>query len=183
MRSLDNSAATGGSTRGRSVLVAGVGNIFLHDDGFGVEVVRRLALEALPDCVRVIDFGIRGVHLAYEMLDGGYATTIIVDATPRGEKPGTVYLIEPDLKSFASREPVSFDAHAMDPQLVFSTLQSLGGVTGRVLIVGCEPLDCDEGIGLSEAVQCSVDEAVCLVHSVLAEITGEDQVINHGIDR
>jgi hydrogenase maturation protease len=174
VRSPANSGATVGLAPARSVLIAGVGNIFLRDDGFGVEVARRLALESLPEWVRVIDFGIRGVHLAYEMLDGGYATTILVDATPRGEKPGTVYLIEPDLKGFDSRQPVSFDAHGMEPQLVFSTLQSLGGVPGRVLIVGCEPLECDEGIGLSEPVQRSVDEAVRLVHSVVEDLAGAD---------
>jgi hydrogenase maturation protease len=174
VRSPANSGATVGLAPARSVLIAGVGNIFLRDDGFGVEVARRLALESLPEWVRVIDFGIRGVHLAYEMLDGGYATTILVDATPRGEKPGTVYLIEPDLKGFDSRQPVSFDAHGMDPQLVFSTLQSLGGVPGRVLIVGCEPLECDEGIGLSEPVQRSVDEAVRLVYSVVEDLAGAD---------
>ena len=79
------------------VLIAGIGNIFLGDDGFGVEVAKRLASEALPDWVRVADFGIRGLHLAYELLDTAYETTILVDATPRGGAPGTVYLIEPDL--------------------------------------------------------------------------------------
>ena len=81
------------------VLIAGIGNIFLQDDGFGVEVVRRLAAESLPEWVRVADFGIRGVHLAYDMLDGDYDAAILVDAAPRGEEPGTVYLIEPDIES------------------------------------------------------------------------------------
>lgn len=157
------------------VLIAGVGNIFLRDDGFGVEVAKRLAAETLPDWVRVVDFGIRGVHLAYEMLDGGYDTTIMIDATPRGEKPGTVYLIEPDLKSFAGRQPLTLDAHGMDPQLVFSTVQSFGGMPGRVLIVGCEPLDSDDGIGLSEPVQRGVDEAVRLVRSVLENFARADR--------
>ena len=170
MRSAENSDETIGAAPPRSVLIAGVGNIFLGDDGFGVEVAKRLALERLPDCVRVVDFGIRGIHLAYEMLDGGYDTTIMVDATPRGEKPGTVYLIEPDLKSLDGQQPASLDAHGMDPQLVFSTLQSLGGLPGRVLIVGCEPLESDEGIGLSEPVQRGVDEAVRLVHSVVDDL-------------
>ena len=154
----------------RSVLIAGVGNIFLGDDGFGVEVAKRLALENLPAGVRVVDFGIRGIHLAYEMLDGGYDTTIVVDAAPRGEKPGTVYLIEPDLKSLDSQQPASLDAHGMDPQLVFSTLQSLGGLPGCVLIVGCEPLESAEGIGLSAPVQRAVYEAVRLVHAVIEDL-------------
>ncbi|MGH7874121.1 MAG: hydrogenase maturation protease, partial [Candidatus Binatia bacterium] len=164
------------------VLIAGVGNIFLQDDGFGVEVARRLALETLPSWVRVVDFGIRGVHLAYEMLDGGYHTTILIDAAPRGEQPGTVYLIEPDLKSFASQPAASFDAHGMDPQLVFSTLQSFGGVPGRVLIVGCEPLECDEGIGLSEPVQRGVNEAVQLVHAVIEDLARADAMTGVGVE-
>jgi len=165
-----SSDVTIGPAPTRSVLIAGVGNIFLGDDGFGVEVANRLALEKLPDWVRVIDFGIRGVHLAYEMLGGGYDTTIMVDATPRGEKPGTVYLIEPDLENVAGEQTVSFDAHGMDPQVVFSTLQSLGGVAGRVLIVGCEPLEADEEIGLSEPVQRGVEEAIRLIHSVVDDL-------------
>ena len=109
------------------VLIAGIGNIFLQDDGFGVEVVRRLAAESLPEWVRVADFGIRGVHLAYEMLDGDYDAAILVDAAPRGEEPGTVYLIEPDIESVDTREPVSLDAHGMDPQVVLQTIKTFGG--------------------------------------------------------
>lgn len=161
----------------RGVLIAGVGNIFLRDDGFGVEVAKRLALETLPEWVRVVDFGIRGVHLAYEMLDGGYHTTIMIDATPRGEKPGTVYLIEPDLKKYQSQPPTSFDAHGMDPQVVFSTLQSLGGIPGRVLIVGCEPLESDEGIGLSDPVRRGVDEAIRLIHSLVNDLIRADTAV------
>jgi hydrogenase maturation protease len=179
----ENFAVTVAAAPVHHVLIAGVGNIFLRDDGFGVEVTRRLAAEALPDWVRVVDFGIRGVHLAYEMLDGGYDTTIMVDATPRGEKPGTVYLIEPDLKNFDGQQPASFDAHGMDPQLVFSTLKSFGGVPGRVLIVGCEPLDSDEGIGLSEPVQRGVGEAVRLLHSVVEDLVCACAVTGEGIDR
>src|SRR4030095_3373346 len=122
------------------VLVAGIGNIFLQDDGFGVEVVKRLVTESLPEWVRVADFGIRGVHLAYEMLDGDYDAAIFVDAAPRGEEPGTVYLIEPDLETAENREPVSLDAHGMDPQVVLEMIKTLGGIRGRLYIVGCEPL-------------------------------------------
>src|SRR5436190_23545554 len=110
----------------RRVLIAGIGNIFLQDDGFGTEVAQRLAGEQLPDWVCVKDFGIRGVHLAYEMLDGGYDATILVDAAPRGEKPGTVYLIEPDLETVDDAEPLSLDAHGMDPRVVLQMLKSLG---------------------------------------------------------
>ena len=145
------------------ILVAGVGNIFLGDDGFGVEVAKRLATEALPDGVRVVDYGIRGVHLAYELLDGGYEMTILVDATPRGEKPGTVYLIEADLDTYSTAAVSSPDAHAMTPGAVFALLKAMGGSPGRVLIVGCEPQQTAEGIGLSAPVARAVDEAVRLV--------------------
>ena len=155
------------------ILVAGIGNIFLQDDGFGVEVAKRLADSELPEGVKVADFGIRGVHLAYEMLDGGYDTTILIDATPRGEAPGTVYLIEPDLDNIDAQQSASMDAHSMDPQVVFATLKSLGGSPRRVLIVGCEPLVIDDGIGLSEPVGRAVEEAVRLVHSVVDNLAAE----------
>ncbi len=155
------------------ILVAGIGNIFLQDDGFGVEVAKRLADSELPEGVKVADFGIRGVHLAYEMLDGGYDTTILIDAAPRGEAPGTVYLIEPDLDNIDAQQSASMDAHSMDPQVVFATLKSLGGSPRRVLIVGCEPLVIDDGIGLSEPVGRAVEEAVRLVHSVVDDLAAD----------
>jgi len=149
------------------VLIAGIGNIFLQDDGFGVEVVRRLAAESLPEWVRVADFGIRGVHLAYEMLDGDYDAAILVDAVPRGEEPGTVYLIEPDIETAATNEPLSLDAHGMDPQVVLQTIKTLGGIRGRLYIVGCEPLETEEGIGLSAPVAHGVEDAIKLVHDIV----------------
>lgn len=155
------------------ILVAGIGNIFLKDDGFGVEVAKRLTIDEFPDGVRVRDFGIRGVHLAYEMLDGGYDTTILIDAAPRGEAPGTVYLIEPDLDNIDPQQSASMDVHSMDPQVVFATLKSLGGSPRRVLIVGCEPLVIDDGIGLSEPVGRAVEEAVRLVHSVVDDLAAD----------
>jgi hydrogenase maturation protease len=148
------------------ILVAGIGNIFNMDDGFGVEVAHRLRGRALPEGVKVEDFGIRGMHLAYEMLDGGYATTILVDASPRGQPPGTVYLVEPDLS--AGAEPGPADAHAMHPAAVFQMLDRLGGVPGHVLVVGCEPAAIDEGIGLSEPVARAVDEAVEMIVELVA---------------
>jgi hydrogenase maturation protease len=153
----------------RRVLVACVGNIFFSDDAFGVEVARRLADRALPGEVKVEDFGIRGMHLAYEMLGGAYDTTILVDATPRGRAPGTVYLIEPDLESIArAPETGGGDAHGMSPDAVFAMLTSLGGVPGRVLIVGCEPLSTEEGMALSDVVARGVGEAVSLIEEVVA---------------
>lgn len=151
-------------------LVAGVGNIFLGDDGFGVEVVRRLAGEAFPESVRVADYGIRGVHLAYELFEG-YQTTILVDATPRGGAPGTVYVIEPDLDSLP--EGAVMDAHDLDPATVFGMLKALGGTFEEVLVVGCEPASVEQGIGLSEPVERAVDEAVRVVRDLVAERSRE----------
>ncbi|HSS49084.1 MAG TPA: hydrogenase maturation protease [Thermoanaerobaculia bacterium] len=150
------------------VLVAGIGNIFLGDDGFGVEVVRRLASKPLPPGVRVADFGIRGLHLAFELLEHPDDTTILVDITPRGGEPGTVYLIEPDLETLAGPAGGPADAHDMTPAAVFGLLRSLGGTPGRVLIVGCEPLSTEEEMGLSPPVEGAVDEAVGLILDVLA---------------
>jgi hydrogenase maturation protease len=148
------------------VLVAGIGNIFLGDDGFGVEVVRRLTSKPLPPGVRVADFGIRGLHLAFELLEHPDDTTILVDVTPRGGEPGTVYLIEPDLETLAGPSGPA-DAHDMTPAAVFGLLRSLGGTPGRVLIVGCEPLSMEEEMGLSPPVEGAVDEAVALILDVL----------------
>jgi hydrogenase maturation protease len=166
------------------VLIAGIGNIFLQDDGFGVEAVRRLAAGSLPEWVRVVDFGIRGVHLAYEILDGDYDAVILVDAAPRGGDPGTVYLIEPDLESANRREPVSLDAHGMDPQVVLEMIKTLGGIRGRLYIVGCEPLETEEGIGLSAPVAGGVKEAIRLVRNLVENLSegnfnGEFDVKGH----
>ena len=147
------------------MLIAGIGNIFLGDDGFGVEVAQRLAAGALPAGVEVRDFGIRGLHLAYEMLDGGYQTTIFVDAVPRGGAPGSLYLIEPELEHLPAA--AAADAHAMDPAAVLATLKTLGGIPGRVLIVGCEPANVEEGIGLSGPVTEAVSGAVQFVREII----------------
>jgi hydrogenase maturation protease len=156
-------------------LVAGIGNIFLGDDGFGVEVARRLASVSFPGEVKVRDFGIRGIHLAYEMADGGYDSAILVDATARGGTPGTLYLIEPEPESIAA--PAQTDAHSMNPQAVLGAVKTLGGKPGRVLIVGCEPYSVEEGIGLTPPVARAVGEAVELVREWIAK--GERDVSGH----
>ncbi len=152
------------------ILVAGVGNIFLGDDGFGSEVARRLITEPLPEGVKVSDFGIRGIHLAYELLDG-YDTAIFIDATQQGGEPGTIYVIEPDVDSIESENGLAEagiqDAHGMDPASVLALLRSLGGGVGRLLVVGCEPADVDDRMGLSEPVARAVDEAVRLVRDLV----------------
>jgi hydrogenase maturation protease len=149
------------------VLVAGVGNIFLGDDGFGVAVAQALEREPLPDGVRAADFGIRGIHLAYELLDGGYEMLILADALSRGEAPGTVFVVE---RSSDDASGVAPDAHSMDPRTVFAYLESLGGRVPRTLIVGCEPLSTEEEIGLSEPVRSAVPRAVELIRRLVAEV-------------
>jgi hydrogenase maturation protease len=153
------------------VLVAGVGNIFLGDDGFGVEVVNRLVAESLPDGVKVADFGIRGVHLAYELLDG-YDALILIDAVPRGDAPGTLYVIEPDLAAITPSGvgggPV-MDAHGMDPEAVLGLLLTLGGSVDHVRVLGCEPAVIEEQMGLSAPVAGAVDEAVRLARRLAEE--------------
>jgi hydrogenase maturation protease len=145
------------------MLIAGVGNIFLGDDGFGVEVAGRLAHADLPGWVRVADYGISGMHLAYDLAEG-YETTILIDAAPRGDVPGTVYVIEPEIgKTPANRGNPLLDAHGMQPDVVFGMLDLLGADAGRVLVVGCEPASVEEGIGLSPPVTAAVDEAVRIV--------------------
>lgn len=163
----------GGTGAPRRVLVAGIGNIFLGDDGFGVEVVSRLAGADLGPGVTVADYGIRGLHLAYAMLDGNHDATILVDAVPRGGAPGTVYLIEADTTDL-DQNPV--DAHGMHPVAVLGLLRQLGGEPGRVLVVGCEPERVDEGIGLSAPVAAGVAEAVRLVRTLTADLAGTAEV-------
>jgi hydrogenase maturation protease len=162
----------------RRVLVAGVGNIFLGDDGFGVEVVRRLTGRELPEGVEVADFGIRGMDLAYALQDD-YELVLVVDATPRGEKPGTVYLIEPEIEDDGE---VSLDTHGMDPVKVIKLSRALGAKPTRTLVVGCEPQvvvseeDYDDMLmELSEPVRAAVEEAAKLVESLVKEtnLSGE----------
>ena len=143
----------------RRVLVAGIGNVFLADDGFGVEVVRRIDPAGLPAAVDVADFGIRGVHLAYELLDDRYDTLIMVDAVPLGEAPATIALLDASTPTLEAR-PGLVDAHSMSPDVVLRVLQGLGGRVARVFVVGCQPVDIEERMGLSAPVEAAVDEAV-----------------------
>jgi hydrogenase maturation protease len=163
----------------KRVLVAGVGNIFLGDDGFGVEVVRRLAEREMPEGVEVKDFGIRGMDLAYALQED-YEIVVFVDAVTRGEEPGTVYLIEPEIEEDGE---VSLDTHGMDPVKVIKLSRALGAEPTRTFVVGCEPRvvlsgeDYDDmSMELSEPVQAAVGEAVKLVGSLVEEIGGEGKV-------
>jgi hydrogenase maturation protease len=155
------------------ILVAGIGNIFLADDGFGCEVVRRLAKRELPENVEVRDFGIRGMDLAYALMDP-YEAVVFVDTVPRGEEPGTVYLIEAEVPEEGE---VALDTHGMDPVKVIRLARVLGAEIPRTLVVGCEPKLILSGehyddmlIELSEPVQRAVDEAVRLVESIVEEL-------------
>lgn len=175
---MDNSAGT------RRVLVAGIGNIFHADDGFGVEVVKRLATASLPAGVRVVDFGIRGLHLAYEMVDGDYDQVILVDALPQNAPAGTIAVVE--VAPTASGEDEGgpeWDAHSMHPAAVLRLVQRIGGSVPNVLVVGCEPARLDENIGLSPVVAAAVDQAAQLVLQLVAEEEDARVSRNSGADR
>jgi hydrogenase maturation protease len=160
------------------ILVAGIGNIFLGDDAFGVEVVRRMLRGELPDHVRAVDYGIRGLDLAYALLDD-YDAAILVDATMRGEEPGTLYVLEPELDDANDdRSPsVAMNAHSMNPMAVLEMVKAMGGRPRRVLIVGCEPAtlgDEFEGtMGLSAPVESAVASAIAMVESLIAKAAQE----------
>jgi hydrogenase maturation protease len=153
------------------ILIAGIGNIFFGDDAFGVEVVRRFEGRAVPEGVRVVDFGIRGIDLAYALTDG-CDVAILVDAVQRGGEPGRLYLIEPDLDP-SDLPPPGMEPHSLDPWRVLGLARSLGGKMGRVLLVGCEPASFEAENGsmeLSEPVQSAVGEAVAMIESLVAKI-------------
>jgi hydrogenase maturation protease len=153
------------------VLIAGIGNIFSSDDGFGVEVANRLARRTLPPGVQVKEFGIRGVHLAYELLDG-YDALILADAVPMGDAPGTLAVIKPgaDGQLPSGDDEAVIDAHSMSPDVVLGTLARLGGSVGQIFVVGCQPASLDEGIGLSPLVAGAVDGAVAMGIQLVDEI-------------
>jgi hydrogenase maturation protease len=155
------------------VLVAGVGNVFLGDDAFGVEVVRRLAGRPLPAGVEVADFGIRGIDLTYALLDR-YDAAVLVDAVARGGVPGTLYVIEPEP---AADGPGLMMPHDLDPGKVLAVVRAVNGRCRRILLVGCEPEslgDEYEGrMGLSETVAAAVERAVEVVASLVSELSLE----------
>jgi hydrogenase maturation protease len=173
--------------QGQRILIAGVGNIFLGDDAFGVEVAQRLARRPLPDGVRVVDFGIRGFDLAFALQESD-ETVILVDALPRGEAPGTISVLEPDFDEWRDLDErdapeMAVETHAMDPVKVLHLARTMGGLSTagstpkRVLVVGCEPAllgeDEDGTIGLSAPVQAAVEEAIDLVESLIDRLLAE----------
>lgn len=153
------------------VLVAGIGNIFCGDDGFGSAVAQRLAQEPVPDGAEVVDYGIRGVHLAYQLLDG-YDLAVLVDAVHRDGPPGAVYVIEHESDAAARDTAPVMDAHDLSPDGVLALVPALGGTLPRVLVVGCEPATADAGIGLSPPVERAVGEAAQVVRDILASAEG-----------
>jgi hydrogenase maturation protease len=154
------------------ILIAGIGNIFLGDDAFGVEVVKELTGSELPERVDVVDFGIRGYDLAYAIMEG-YAATVLVDTAARGNAPGTLYLIEPDTEELAELTPEVPDGHSLGPVQVLGLVQSLGGKIAQLYVVGCEPavLGTEDGeIGLSEAVRAAVPQAVEMIRTLVNDL-------------
>lgn len=154
------------------ILVAGIGNIFLGDDGFGCEVVKRLDARPRGPDVRVVDFGIRGHDLAYALC-GGYDAAVLVDVVRRGGPPGTLYAMEPSTSTLGPPAP---ETHGMHPARVLSLVKELGGGVKRLKLVGCEPLTFgdDEApvMGLSGPVAAAVDGAVEMVEAIVAELRG-----------
>jgi len=142
------------------MLIAGIGNVFLGDDGFGVELASRVSCPGAD----VADFGIRGMDLAYTLAD--YDVVVFLDATPRGGAPGTLYLIEPDLDEL----PLDVDAHAMDPVKVLALAKTLGGELPKTYVLGCEPMAAEEFTELSEAVRAALPEA----ERLLAELVRKE---------
>jgi hydrogenase maturation protease len=152
----------------RRVLVAGIGNVFLGDDGFGVEVVARLSRRPVPEGVEVADFGIRGFDLAYALMDDAYDVAVLVDALPANGRPGELFLLEPDLDQVDGQGLA--DGHSMDPVSVLRLVKQLGGTPPRLYVVGCQPasLGPEEGqMGLSEPVQGALDGAVAMVEELV----------------
>jgi hydrogenase maturation protease len=160
------------SDRLRSILVAGVGNAWLRDDGFGGEVARRLSERELPDGVSVMDAGTGGLDLAYEVMRG-YDALVILDVSKQGGEPGTLYVMEPDEAEVDGgiEDGEVINPHAMDPQTVLRFVKSIGAWPGRVVVIACEPADVEEmGWGLSDSVSDAVDRAVALVLETLDEL-------------
>jgi hydrogenase maturation protease len=156
----------------KRILVAGIGNIFFGDDAFGVEVARELSRQPLAPGVCVNDFGIRSYDLAYAITDG-YDAVILVDATPRGEPPGTVSVIEPDLDGLGELAGAAPDAHTMNPLVALQMARTFGRLPASLHLVGCEPyeLETDGGrIGLSDIVQSAVPRAIDAIRSLIVEL-------------
>ncbi len=165
------------------ILVAGIGNIFLGDDGFGVEVAQRLLRRPRAGGVHVVDFGIRSFDLAYALMDD-YDAIVLVDAVPRGGPPGTLYTIEPDLMApdASAAEDPALEPHGMNPMKVLALVKAMGGQPKRLFVVGCEPERSVPGedierMGLSQTVAAAADQAVAMVEALVTKILTEQQAV------
>ena len=152
-------------------MVAGIGNIFLGDDGFGPEVIRRVPQRINSGRVRVVDYGIRGMHLAYDLVDGCEAL-VLVDAVPNRGSPGTLHVLEADHETLSA--PGGLDAHAMDPAAVFASLNALGGSPPYTIVIGCEVDTVEERMALSDAVAAAVPAAVKAVEDVVGDLLARE---------
>ena len=160
--------------RTKQILVAGVGNAWLRDDGFGGEVTKALSERELPLGVQVIDFGSGGLDLAYEVMRG-YDALVLIDISRQGERPGTLYVMEAkdDDVEGSIEDGQMIDPHGMDPQTVLRFVKYVGGWPGRVFVVACEPEVVDDvGFGLSDTVRASVGRAVDVVLETIGELGG-----------
>jgi hydrogenase maturation protease len=158
-----------------SVLIAGIGNAWLKDDGFGGEVIKSLTERELPDDVVVLDFGTGGLDLAYEVMRG-YDALILVDVSRQGGEPGTLYLMEPDRDEIAAgiEDGEIIDPHSMDPETVLRFVKTVGGWPGKVVVIACEPRAVEEmGLGLSDSVRASVDRAAELALKTVGDLRVE----------
>lgn len=149
------------------ILVAGIGNIFLGDDGFGSEVVRNAEIPHDNSRVRVIDYGIKGMHLAYDLLEE-WDTLVLVDAVPNRGHPGTLHVFQADCET--DSDAAGLDGHSMDPAAVFASLRALGGSPPYTVVVGCEAGSVEEGIGLTEPVARAVPRAARAVEEIVAAL-------------
>ena len=155
------------------VRVAGVGNIVLGDDGFGPEVIRHVAARPDPDGVRIHDYGIGGLNLAYDLLEQ-WDALILVDAVPDDGAPGELRVFEADTETLPA--PTNLDAHSMDPAAVFASLRALGGHPPRTIVVGCQVGSVEDGIGLSDPVLAAVPRAAAAIESAVAMLRSEAPV-------
>jgi len=156
----------------KQILVAGVGNAWMQDDGFGGEVARRLGERDMPSGVTVMEFGSGGLDLAYEIMRG-YHALVLLDVSRQGGEPGTLYVIEPDPDEFggAIEDGEAINPHGMDPKTVLRFVSAVGGFSGKVVVIACEPAEIDDlGIGLSPAVEGAVARAVDLVAETVGQL-------------
>jgi hydrogenase maturation protease len=159
----------------KQILIAGVGNAWLQDDAFGAEVARRLAERELPSGVSVMDVGTSGLDLAYEVMRG-YSALVIVDVSKQGGEPGTLYVLEPDMAEFegAIEDGDVINPHGMDPATMLRFVSAIGGFSGKVVVIGCEPGEVDDvGLGLTPPVEAAVERALTLVGETLEGLRGD----------